>query len=256
LSDAPYKAILSGNKEFGIVTPGNSMKWDATEPSRGTFTFTNGDVIASLAKANGQMIRGHTTVWHSQLPSWVTSGNFGNSTLISIMQNHVTNVISHYKGQIKHKWLIAVIINDYNIEGTGAKSTAMYNLVKSLKNQSIPIDGIGIQGHLIVGAVPTTIQQNLEQFTSLGVEVAITELDIRMTLPVTDALLEQQKKDYQTVVAACKAVAKCVGVTIWDYTDKYSWIPSVFNGQGAALPWDENLVKKPAYDGIAAGWTQ
>lgn len=94
-----------------------------------------------------------------------------------------------------------------------------------------------------------------------------------MTLPATDALLAQQKKDYQSVVSACQQVARCVGVTIWHYTDKvrlavlwsrptfltvydvqYSWIPSVFSGQGAALPWTENLVTKPAYDGIVAGF--
>ncbi|KAF5359257.1 hypothetical protein D9756_003502 [Leucocoprinus leucothites] len=297
LSDTPYVSILSETSEFGIITPGNSMKWDATEPSRGTFSFSGGDQIVSLAKKNGQMVRGHTTVWHSQLPSWVSSGNFDNATLISIMQNHVTNVISHYKGEIckYYAWDVCnevfnddgtwrqsvfsdtigpafvplafqaaraadpdakLYINDYNIDGTGAKSTAMYNLVKSMKEQGIPVDGIGIQGHLIVGAVPTTIQQNIEQFTSLGVEVAFTELDIRMTLPVTDALLQQQKTDYQNVISACNAVEKCIGVTVWDYTDKHSWIPSTFPGQGAALPWDENLAKKPAYDGIVNGWTQ
>lgn len=96
----------------------------------------------------------------------------------------------------------------------------MVNLVKSLKASGVPIDGIGVQAHLIVGQVPSTLQSNLMQFTALGVEVAITELDIRMTLPSTAALLAQQKKDYQTVVAACKAVPGCVGVTIWDYTDK------------------------------------
>ena len=52
------------------------------------------------------------------------------------------------------------------------------------------------------------------------VQVAITELDIRMTLPATDALLAQQKTDYETVIKACNAVPKCIGVTIWDYTDK------------------------------------
>lgn len=73
-----------------------------------------------------------------------------------------------------------------------------------------------------------------------------------MTLPSTDAKLQQQKKDYQTVVAACTAVKGCIGITIWDFTDKYSWVPQTFSGQGAALPWDENYKKKPAYDGIVA----
>ncbi|KAG6830867.1 hypothetical protein H0H92_014232 [Tricholoma furcatifolium] len=127
-------------------------------------------------------------------------------------------------------------INDYNIEAPGAKSTAMINLVQSLQAAGVPIDGVGIQGHLIVGEVPTTMQENMEAFTALGIEVAITELDIRMTLPETAALLEQQKADYQTVIEACNAVPGCVGVTLWDWTDK-------------------NLVKKPAYDGIVAGFT-
>lgn len=96
----------------------------------------------------------------------------------------------------------------------------MANLVRSLKQQGVPIDGIGVQAHLIVGQVPSTLQQNLQQFTSLGVEVAITELDIRMTLPSTAALLTQQQNDYRAVIEACKAVSGCVGVTVWDYTDK------------------------------------
>ncbi|KAF8150055.1 endo-1,4-beta-xylanase A precursor [Crassisporium funariophilum] len=291
LTDTAYVAQLANLNDFMQITPGNSMKWDATEPTRGTFTFSGGDTVAALAKKNGQLLRGHNCVWHNQLPSWVTSGNFNNATLQSIIQTHCSTVVSHYKGQIwdvvnepfndDGTWRTSVFyntigtgfvavalqaaraadpaaklyINDYNIDGTGAKSTAMVNLVKSLKAQGVPIDGIGIQGHLIVGQVPSTLQANLQQFTALGVEVAITELDIRMTLPATEALLAQQKKDYQTVIGACKAVAGCVGVTIWDYTDKYSWVPSTFSGQGAALPWDANLVKKPAYDGIVAGFT-
>ena len=113
-------------------------------------------------------------------------------------------------------------INDFNIEGTGAKSTAMLSLVETLKAQGVPIDGIGLQAHLIVGEVPSTIKANMKRFTALGIEIAITELDIRMMLPKTAALLEQQRKDYQTVVSACQAVEKCVGVTIWGYTDRVS----------------------------------
>lgn len=87
-------------------------------------------------------------------------------------------------------------------------------------------------------------------FTALGVEVAITELDIRMTLPSTNALLSQPSTDYSNAVAACVETDGCVGVTIWDWTDKYSWVPGTFPGQGAACPWDDDLVKKPAYIGI------
>ncbi|CAA7269601.1 unnamed protein product [Cyclocybe aegerita] len=270
LSDAPYIAILSDTKEFNQITPGNSMKWDATEPSRGTFRFTNGDAIADLAKKNGQLLRGHTCSRHIVAPSLITTRDRSVDSWDVV--NEPFNEDGTWRTSVFYNTIgpeyVAVAlraaraadpnaklyVNDYNIDGTGAKSTAMVNLVKSLQAQGAPIDGVGIQGHLIVGQVPTTIQANIEQFAALGVEVAITELDIRMTLPATDALLQQQKRDYQTVIAACNAVPKCVGVTIWDYTDKYSWVPSVFDGQGAALPWDANLNKKPAYDGIVAGF--
>lgn len=122
----------------------------------------------------------------------------------------------------------------------GAKATAMQNLVKSLKSANVPIDGVGIEGHLIVGEVPSaaTLEQNWKAFTALGVEISINELDIRMTLPETSALLSQQEKDYNTVITACVAVPGCIGMTLWDFTDKYSWVPSTFSGQGDACPWD------------------
>lgn len=94
----------------------------------------------------------------------------------------------------------------------------MLSLVKSLQAANVPLDGIGFQGHLIVGQVPTALQSQIEEFTALGLEVALTELDIRMTLPATAALYEQQKTDYQNVIAACNNVEKCIGVTIWDFT--------------------------------------
>ncbi|KDR75989.1 hypothetical protein GALMADRAFT_96497 [Galerina marginata CBS 339.88] len=293
LTNTAYVAQLGNTADFHQLTAANSMKWDATEPSRGTFTFSGGDAIVSQAQAHGQLIRGHNCVWHNQLPSWVTSGGFNNATLLSIVQTHCGTLVGHYKGKIL-SWDVInepfnddgtfrqsvfftttgtayiatalraaraadpaakLYINDFNIEGTGAKSTAMANLVKQLKAQGVPIDGIGIQTHLIVGEVPSTFQQNLQNFANLGVEVALTELDVRMTLPSTAALLAQQQKDYQTVIAACKAVSACVGVTLWDWTDKFSWVPGTFAGQGAACPWDQNFVKKSAYQGIVNGWS-
>ncbi|EIM84086.1 endo-1,4-beta xylanase [Stereum hirsutum FP-91666 SS1] len=295
-TDAAYLAILSDNAMFGQITPANAWKWDATEPEQGVFTFTQADQVAALAQGNGQLIRGHNCVWHQQLPTWVSSGNFTAAELTDIMTTHCTTILEHFKGDTCEWRLIAfdivnepfnddgtftsdvffntlgssyigtvltaaraadpsthLYINEFNLEFAGVKSTAMANLVSSLKSAGTPLDGIGFESHLIVGQVPTDFQQQLESFTALGVEVAVTELDIRMTLPVTDALLAQQQADYQSVVSACKAVSGCVGVTIWDYTDKFSWIPGAFAGQGAACPWDDNLVKKPAFDGIVAG---
>ena len=208
--------------------------------------------------------------------------------MTTTIQNHCSTLVGRYKGQI-YSWDVInepfnddgtwrqdvfyntlgtsyvqialeaarsadpnakLYINEYNIEYAGAKATALLNLVQTLKSQDVPLDGIGFQCHFILGEVPTDFQTQLSTFAAQGVEVAITELDIRMTLPSTPALLAQQKTDYQSVITACMGVEECVGITIWDWTDKYSWVPSTFAGQGAACPWDEvsTFIKLVALD--------
>jgi len=285
-SDPAYSTAL--RTEFNAVTPGNEMKWDTTERQRGQFSFTDADFVVAQAKAAGQKVRGHTLVWHSQLPSWVSSGGFGADELLSIMRTHITTEVTHFGGQL-YAWDVVneafnedgtlrdsvwyhtigqgylaeafraaraadptakLYINDYNVEGLGAKSDGLYNLVRTLKSQGVPIDGVGLQAHLLLGQVPSTLRQNIQRFADLGLEVAITELDVRMTTPSTSDKLAQQATDYAAVENACLAVRGCVGVTVWDFTDKYSWIPSTFPGQGAATPYDENLRPKPAYTAL------
>ena len=274
--------------QFNSLTPGNAMKWGSVEPTRGSYNWAEADQIVNFAEAHGQQVRGHTLVWHSQNPSWLTNGTWTGAQLSQLMTDHIALEVGRYKGRLA-AWDVVnepfnedgsyrqtlwynglgsgyiaqaltaaraadpaakLYINDYNVEGVNAKSTALYNLVKSLKEQGVPIDGVGLQAHLIVGQVPGTLQQNIQRFADLGVDVAITELDIRMALPSDSTKLAQQAADYKAVMNACVAVARCVGATVWGFTDSDSWIPSTFPGQGAATPYDENYAPKPAYYAI------
>ncbi|KIN03654.1 carbohydrate-binding module family 1 protein [Oidiodendron maius Zn] len=291
LSDTTYVDILKNTSNFGQITPGNTQKWMYVEPSEGTFDFTQGDVITSFAEGNGQMLRCHNLVWYNELPSWVTSGTWTNATLISALKTHIQGEVTHYKGQC-YCWDVVnealnddgtwrsdvfyntigteyvpiafetaalydpnvkLYYNDYNIEYSGAKATAAQNIVKSLQARGIKIDGVGLQGHFIVGETPTLSAQtsNLESFTALGVEVAYTEVDIRFTsLPPSTSGYTQQATDYVNTVSACLATTDCVGITLWDFTDKYSWIPSTFSGQGDACLWNADFSTKPAYTSV------
>jgi endo-1,4-beta-xylanase len=281
--DQPYSSILGS--EFTQITPGNRMKWEFTEPRQNQFSFGEADTVVNFARDHGQIVRGHTLVWHSQLPSWVSS--LPSSQVKAAMNNHITREVGHFKGKI-HSWDVVnepfnedgtyrnspfykamgssyiaealraaraadpsakLCVNDYNVEGVNAKSNALYNLVSSLRSQGL-IDCVGLQAHLIVGRVPGDMRSNIQRFANLGVDVQITELDIRMTLPRTIGKDSQQAADYATVVNNCLAVSRCTGITVWDFTDKHSWIPDVFPGEGAALPYDENFNKKPAYSSI------
>lgn len=280
LSDAPYTQLLGS--QFGPITPGNSMKWDSTERTQGQFSFSGGDQIVNFAQAHGQSVRGHTLVWHSQLPGWV--GQLPASQVRPAMENHIANVAGHYRGKvfawdvvnepfnedgsfrsspfhsamgkdfIAHALRAAraadpgakLYINDYNVEGLGAKSDALYALARDLKAAGVPLDGVGLQAHLAIQyGFPHQMQQNIQRFADLGLDVAVTELDVRMQLPKDAAKETTQADYYRQVTQACLAVTRCVGITVWDYTDKYSWIPGVFDGEGSALPWDGNLQPKP-----------
>jgi endo-1,4-beta-xylanase len=272
--------------QFDMVTPGNEMKWDTTEPSNGTYNFAPGDAIVSFAKAHNMRVRGHNLVWQSQLPSWVSS--LPTSQVQAAMESHITSEVTHYKGQV-YSWDVVnepfnddgtyradvfynamgsgyiadalrtahaadpnakLYLNDYNIEGENAKSNAMYSLVQSLKSQGVPIDGVGLESHFILGQVPSTMLANMQRFAALGVNVAVTELDDRIQLPATTANLTQQATDFSTVVKDCLAVSACVGVTQWGVGDADSWIPGAFSGYGAATMFDQNYQPKPAYTAV------
>jgi endo-1,4-beta-xylanase len=100
--------------------------------------------------------------------------------------------------------------------------------------------------------VPADFRANLQRFAGLGLDVAVTELDVRMPTPPDAASLRQQADDYDAVLRACLAVARCRGVTVWGFSDATSWVPGAFHGQGAATPYDAHYRPKPAYDAIAA----
>jgi endo-1,4-beta-xylanase len=283
-----YTAVVA--QQFSSVTPENVMKWDTVEPVRGTYDYTQADQLVAFAKAHGQLVRGHNLVWHNQLPSWLTSGDFTAAQLKDILHRHITDEVSHFKGRIwqwdvvneafnddgtyrddiwlqklgpgyiadAFRWAhqadpkAALYINDYNIEGVNAKSTALYDLVAQLRRQGVPIQGVGVQGHLDVQyPAPHDIADNLARFDRIGVDTAITEADVRIPLPADNTEVEAQDEAYQTLLEGCLLTARCTDFTVWGFTDKYSWVPGVFTGEGQANLWDENYRPKSAVTALS-----
>ncbi|QOV40466.1 endo-1,4-beta-xylanase [Streptomyces ferrugineus] len=273
LGDGTYTGIL--DREFNSVTAENEMKWDTTEPSRGRFNFGPADQIANRAQARGQRLRGHTLVWHSQLPGWVSSIRDAN-TLRGVMNNHITTVMNRYKGRI-HSWDVVneafadgpsgqlrssvfrdvlgngfieqafrtaraadptakLCYNDYNIENwSDAKTQGVHRLVRDFKARGVPIDCVGLQAHFGTGGPPASFQTTLSNFAALGVDVQITELDIAQASPTA----------YANTVSACMNVARCTGITVWGIRDSDSWRASE-----NPLLFDRSGNKKPAYNAV------
>lgn len=121
-----------------------------------------------------------------------------------------------------HGFSVKLYYNDYNIESPGDKATAAQGLVTQLQERGIQIDGIGLESHFVVGETPSQEDQeaNMNAFVALGVDVAVTELDVRLYLPANESTEAQQVADYYSTVAACASVERCVGVTVWDFDGK------------------------------------
>jgi endo-1,4-beta-xylanase len=283
LSEAAYAATAAA---FDFVTPENEMKWDATEPTQNVFTFAGGDAVVAFAQQNGMKVKGHTLVWHSQLPPWV-SAITDPTALHEAMINHVTQVASHYRGQVIawdvvneavadggqsfrnstfYQYLGAGYIddafnaahaadpgallfyNDYGAEGGGAKSDYVYNMVKGMLARGVPIKGIGLQMHTGPADTSPSAAQVAANMQRLEA-LGLNVVISEMDVQICTSNAATQRIRFHDIVAVCVAEPLCLAVTVWGVSDKYSWL----NGAGCATPqpllFDDSYSSKPAYTG-------
>ncbi|KAF8137866.1 glycoside hydrolase superfamily [Mycena galopus ATCC 62051] len=260
--------------DFGGVTPENSMKWDTIEASRGVFNFAGADYLVNWAVTNGKKIRGHTFVWASQLPAWVTAINDA-PTLTAVLQNHITQVMTHYKGKL---YAVDVVNEHINEDGTiklilisastdippvlgnnvftiafqaaraADPSVKLYINDYNLDSNNAKVQGIvklvnsiNANGKLVDGI---GTQAHLSAGGAGGMQAAITALagagvDVAITeLDIANAAVG----DYETVVNACLAVPACVSITVWGVRDPDSWRPTT-----NCLLFDANWQPKYAF---------
>jgi endo-1,4-beta-xylanase len=303
--DRKYRHLAT--TQFSSVTAENVMKWGPMEPVRGEVNYAPAEALIESAVENDQLVRGHTLVWHSQTPAWLSPD--GTTTALSpqevrdAMEERVKTVAAHFRGRIwqwdvvneafnddgtwresvfynayealgmdgsdyiadAFRWAheadpeALLFYNDYNLEFTGPKSNAAYAFVQRLLAEGVPIHGVGFQGHLATQYGFPNLQDNLQRFADLGLEVALTEVDVRAFVqpdddgegfthePLTPELQAQQEDYWRGTLEACLAVEACNSYTVWGVGDANSWVPNTFPGEGAALLWDERLNKKPQF---------
>jgi endo-1,4-beta-xylanase len=142
--------------------------------------------------------------------------------------------------------------NDYNIEGPGPKFTAVYNMVQDFVQRGVPINGVGFEMHIETNGYPSAggLAQNMQQLAALGVQVHITEMDVRLPVDsnglASPADLQTQAQVYQTILTVCLQQPNCTAFGVWGVGYGDSWIPAFFPGYGAALPFDFNYAPTPA----------
>ncbi len=221
-----YKIV---ERQFDTVVYENQTKPDQIHPSEKYYKFEPTDKLVEWAEVNGKKVRGHTLVWHSQCPGWFFRDGAETTDadlLVQRMKDHITTIVSRYKGKIdtwdvvneilddssglrQSDWLNIIgdydgdgdnydfieiafqtaheadpdarlIINDYSLESSNKKASEMYNLVKALLEEGIPVDGIGLQMHVDYSVNVNNVRKNMENLAKLR------EIDPDFVLEVTE----------------------------------------------------------------------
>jgi endo-1,4-beta-xylanase len=282
--------------EYDSVTPENAMKFAFIHPERHRYDFDDADRIVRFAREHHMKVRGHTLVWYREAPDWVTKGKWTRPQLERVLRDHIRTVVGRYRGKVAEwdvvnealgedgklrdsvwtrvigpdyiplafRWAheadpdARLFYNDFDLEYPGPKARAAVDLVRRLKADGVPIDGVGIQAHELTVHTPTTeeLDAALRSYTDLGLDVAITELDVGVHLPASRRELAEQADVYRYVLDACLDVPRCTSFTTWGFTDRHSWVPGEIDGFGDALPFDQDDRAKPAARALKARLAQ
>lgn len=215
-NDSDYSNVIG--RELNLITTENEMKFGIIHPEKYRYDFSSADKIVDFAITNKQKVRGHTLVWHHQIPKWLEEGQYSKEEIKEILRQHIQTVVGRYRGQIyawdvvneafnddgtlrDNFWLKTIgpeyielsfqwaheadpkallFYNDYGIEAINAKSIKVLETLKTLREKGVPIDGIGLQMHtwIVNGTNINELKTILNNYGSVGLQVEITELDI------------------------------------------------------------------------------
>jgi endo-1,4-beta-xylanase len=290
LDDPIHAETLS--REFNMLTPENEAKACEVQRQLGAFDFRRFDRLMAFAEENDMVVRGHTLVWHTCAPGWLVPGLYTREEAINLLRDHIMTVVGRYQGRIAMwdvvnegiaesggglrdtpwRQLIGddyielafrfaheadpdalLFYNDYGAEGMNAKADAVYELVRDFVERGVPIDGVGLQAHFTLNSIDNdAIAENIQRIGELGLQVQITEMDVRFMGESTETILQQQAADYYAVMDVCLSSPYCTAFVTWGVSDRFTWLRDdnlgFFENQAVApLLFDDDYQPKPAY---------
>lgn len=261
-------SIVAFAKSNGMNVRGHTLAWYAALPP---WTAS----ISSRAEAEAELvghIRQTVTRYAGVIPSWdVVNEPIPDrpASANDLRESIWTKLIGPDYIQLAFKTAHAcdpsarLFINDYDIEFEGERSQskrdAFLNLLRRLKNDNVPVHGVGVQAHLIGSRAID--QRRLGEFLravhGLGLDVMVTELDvIDNEFPGDEALRDKLVAQKTRELLDCVFdVAQPKGIVTWGLSDKYTWVPIYYKRQDGMpnrpLPLDRDMQVKPMYSVVS-----
>ncbi|ELP69543.1 glycosyl hydrolase family 10 [Streptomyces turgidiscabies Car8] len=264
-------------EQFDSLSPENELKWNFVQPLKDDFEFAGLDKLVKFAEDHDMAVKGHGLIsgccnpdyvtqatdpdelrsvmkthfntimdrYHGKMDRWdVVTEPFSTFGGTGLVQNDFYKVLG--PDYIAEAFRIAhaadpdakLFINESLVEFYPEKRQELYDLVADLVADGVPIDGVGFEMHeTLAGPEPGVITQMAKSYQALGLDVAVTELDVH-TYDV-----DQQTQIYGDVMAEALA-AGIRDISFWGFTDKhaYTWLPGA-----KPLMFDEEYNPKPAY---------
>lgn len=190
------------------------------------------------------------------------SAYFRKSPLYQIAGEDFVEMAFRYAHQADPK--AQLFYNDYNTEQP-LKRDKIYRMLKGLLAKGVPIHGVGLQGHWSINNPSRSeLEKSIALFSSLGLKVQITELDVSVysgnqggrlikgnasseVEPFTPEMEEKQLSQYKMIFEVLrKYKANITGVTFWNLSDRYSWLDNR-GPKNYPLLFDKNLMPKKAF---------
>jgi len=275
----PGDTLVAFAQKYGMLVRGHNLCWYQQlpgwlVPSSGTGGYASTASEAQMSTLLQNHITAEVTHFAGQVFAWdVVNEAFSDSTPTTLRDSiwynkpgigaSTGNGAATDTGYIEQafRWAHAadpnalLFYNDYSIEGPGPKFTAVLNMVTDFVSRGVPINGVGFEMHLELGGYPSPagLAQNMQQLAALGIQVHITEMDVRLQLSngtATQAQLTQQVQIYQNIMTVCLQQPNCTAFQVWGVSYNDSWIPSAFPGYGAALPFDFNYQPTQAFTAL------
>lgn len=151
-----------------------------------------------------------------------------------------------------------LILNEQFFYYQDKRALAFLDLVEEMVGEGVPIDGIGLQHHVMFNEQSSDdLKRFIERINRLGLTYEITELDVRQKVfKRSKNMALAQAQSYYTIARTCIESGGCEGITLWGVGDGVNWYDHMapFNSKmfqpNKPLLFNEQMNKKPAYYGL------
>jgi endo-1,4-beta-xylanase len=258
----PGDQMVTFAQANGMKMRGHNLVWWEDLPGWLTQGRYSGSEASSILREHIHAVMGH---FKGELADWdVVNEAISDRAPYALRPSYWLTQLGNNYVDLAFQWAHAadpkakLFYNDYDDDGVGGKSDRIYNFVRGMLSRGVPINGVGFEMHFSSDHAPTQsdISANIARFGALGLEVHISEMDVRLPVDssgiASDADLVSQAAIYENAISACIANTNCTAFLTWGVTDLYSWIPSSHPGYGAGLLLDRHYNPKPAYQSVSA----